>query len=104
MVMSSSASEETQADGEQSPSPFTLGHAHHPPPQPNRYTHPPSPSFRSEHEAPSAAPAAPPPAVMSARGVVRLSMLLAADRQEGDGEGEMTTPPAAPPLTTPALT
>lgn len=41
---------------------------------------------------------------MSLRGVVRLSMLLAADRQDGDGEGEMTTPPVAPVLTTLALT
>lgn len=63
----------------------------------------PSPSFLSDPDAPSAGPVAP-PAVMSARGVVRLSMLLAADRQDGDGEGEMTTPPAAPVLTTLALT
>lgn len=62
-----------------------------------------SPSFLSDPDAPSAGPVAP-PTVMSLRGVVRLSMLLAADRQDGDGEGEMTTPPAAPVLTTLALT
>lgn len=62
-----------------------------------------SPSFLSDPDAPSAGPVAP-PTLMSPRGVVRLSMLLAADRQDGDGEGEMTTPPAAPVLTTPALT
>lgn len=63
-----------------------------------------SASFLSEPHAPSAVPAAPPTA-MSPRGAVRLSMLLAADRQEdGDGEGEMTTPPVAPAVTTLALT
>lgn len=62
-----------------------------------------SPSFLSDPDAPSAGPVAP-PTVMSLRGVVRLSMLLAADRQDGDGEGEMTTPPAAPALTTLELT
>lgn len=62
-----------------------------------------SPSFRSDPDAPSATPVAP-AAAMSPRGALRLSMLLAADRQDGDGDGEMTTPPAAPVLTTPALT
>lgn len=60
-------------------------------------------SFLSEPDAPSAMPVAP-AAVMSPRGVVRLSMLLAAERQDGDGDGEMTTPPGAPVLTTVALT
>lgn len=63
----------------------------------------PSPSFRSDPDVPSTGPVAP-PTVMSPRGAVRLSMLLAADRQDGDGEGEMTMPPAAPVLTTVALT
>lgn len=62
-----------------------------------------SPSFLSDPDAPSAVPVAP-ATVMSLRGVVRLSMLLAADRQDGDGEGEMTTPAVAPALTTLALT
>jgi len=53
-----------------------------------------SPSFLSDPDAPSAGPVAP-PTVRSLRDVVRLSRLLAADRQEGDGDGE--TPPAAPP-------
>lgn len=54
-------------------------------------------------DAPSAVPVAP-PTVRSPMLVVRLSMLLAADRQDGEGEGEMTTPPVAPVLTTLALT
>ena len=62
-----------------------------------------SPSFLSDPDAPSAGPVAP-PTLMSPRGVERLSMLLAADRQDGEGEGEMTTPPVAPVLTTLALT
>lgn len=62
-----------------------------------------SPSFLSDPVAPSAVPEAP-PTVMSLRIVFRLSMLLAADRQDGDGVGEMTTPPDAPVLTTLALT
>lgn len=65
--------------------------------------HPPSPSFLSEPVAPSAGPVAP-ATVMSLRGAARLSMLLAADRHEGEGDGEMTTPPVAPVLTTLALT
>lgn len=60
-------------------------------------------SFLSEPDAPSATLETPAPA-MSLRGAVRLSMLLAADKQEGDGEGEMTTAAVAPVLTTPALT
>lgn len=57
-----------------------------------------SPSFLSDPDVLSTVPLEP-ATVMSQRGVVRLSMLLAADRQEGDGEGEMTTPPAVPELT-----
>lgn len=63
----------------------------------------PSPSFLSDTDGTSTDPVAP-PTVRSPRGVVRLSMLLAADRQDGDGDGEMTTPPLAPVLTTLALT
>lgn len=70
-------------------------------PASDSYVH--SPSFLSDPDAPSAGPVAP-PTVMSPRGVDRLSMLLAADKQDGEGEGEMTTPPVAPVLTTLALT
>jgi len=48
-----------------------------------------SPSFLSDPVAPSAGPEAPGTA-SSARGPARLSMLLAADRQEGVEAGEMT--------------
>lgn len=48
-----------------------------------------SPSFLSDPVAPSAGPEAPGTA-SSARGPARLSMLLAADRQEGVDAGEMT--------------
>ncbi|KAF3850615.1 hypothetical protein F7725_012387 [Dissostichus mawsoni] len=49
-----------------------------------------SPSLRSVPEAPSATPEDPEAEASSARGPDRLSMLLAADRQEGVEAGEMT--------------
>lgn len=51
-----------------------------------------SPSLRSLPEAPSATPDAPAAAAAasSVRGPARLSMLLAADRQDGVEAGEMT--------------
>lgn len=48
-----------------------------------------SPSFLSAPVAPSAGPDAP-DAVSSANGPARLSMLLAADRQDGVEAGEIT--------------
>lgn len=48
-----------------------------------------SPSFLSDAVAPSAGPEAP-GTTSSVRGPARLSMLLAADRQEGVDVGEMT--------------
>lgn len=74
-----------------------------PAPQNSQRTSVPSPSFLSDTDVTSADPVAP-PTVRSTRGVVRLSMLLAADMQDGDGDGEMSTPPVAPVLTTLALT
>ena len=62
----------------------------------NQSPHSLSPSLRSEPEAPSATPEAPlPPEAPAAparspSGPDRLSMLLAADRQEGVEAGEMT--------------
>ena len=60
------------------------------------------PSFLSDPAAPSAGPVAP-ATVSSLRGPARLSMLLAADRQDGVEAGEMSAALTTEPLPTEPL-